>query len=1231
MSPSAPTPTTVLEAFDALAGPGTPLTTTEVAGEFDCTNRTIYNKLDALAEDGPLETKKVGSRGRVWWRPSSDPYRADGRAKPEPAEASGRRLFENTDDSPPETPEPDGFDLAADATVRSDGRQRAEKQVAELSRESPEQYRALFESIDEGFCVVETAGDRAEPAEYRIAEANSAFEELSGLEDPVGKTIGEMDVAVDRFWDERYDRVARTGETVRFQRRIEDVGGWFEVCVAPFGDRQKRRVAILFDDSTERKRRAQLLAEQRELLERIAAGAPLEACLSELCTAVSRLGSGVRASILLADDDREAFQCPIAPDLESSWDEGLAGAPIDDLMLGTCGEAVFQGVSVTCENVADDDRWSEEWRELCLENGVRAGRSEPLRGPDGTPVGSFMLCFDEPRTPTEWEQRLVEFGTHVVEIALERERSRCALRESERRLDAFVTTTTDITYRMSPDWTELYELDGQGFIADTDDPFDSWLGEYIPEDEQERVGDAIDEAVETGSSFELEHEVLRVDGTRGWVHSRAVPVRDEDGEITEWFGTGTDVTERKRIEHELRESEERFRAIANLVPDLMWSNDPTGSVTWYNQRWFEYTGKSPEEATGDGWLDPVHPADRERSLETFRNAVEAGEPFQREHRIRRHDGEYRWFLVRARPVEDDDGTITHWFGTATDIHDEHETQASLERLSAASQELIDADSGEIADHVAALACEIFGAEHAALWRYDETTGDLERYDDRIEAGPDVDAVAYPDDLFEMAWDVFVGDEVVVARDPSVSEPAPDVLPLRSKVLIPLGRHGVLCAGSPHPDGIDERTIDLAETVGATVESAWDRAEGERQLANRNEELERLDSLNALIRGIDRALVDADSREAIDGAVCERLAESERYEFAWIGDRDPRTGAITPREFDGVDRGYLETLPFGADETPPDEDPIAEAARTGELRIVSDVAIDPRAASWRETTLDRGGRSCIAIPLVYNGSQYGVLAVYADRPQPDTHDHAVFEELGRTIAHALNAVETKRTLLTDSVIELTIDVRDADSVLSRFAREAECEIEFEGLVPQQAETDRLFFRAATADPEPIRSAASRIPAVAEIDPLRSEDGSFEFEAAITGRTLASNVVENGGIVRSLTVTDETTLLVVDLPAAASARTFVETLREKYSRTDLVSRRTRDRPITTRQDLRNALEERVTDRQREVLETAYRSGFFESPRVRTGRELSETLDITQPTFSHHLREAQRRLCEVAFENA
>jgi PAS domain S-box-containing protein len=118
----------------------------------------------------------------------------------------------------------------------------------------------------------------------------------------------------------------------------------------------------------------------------------------------------------------------------------------------------------------------------------------------------------------------------------------------------------------------------------------------------------------------------------------------------------------------LRESEAKFRAIANLVPDLLWRNDAQGHTTWHNQRWFDYTGQTPAEAAGNGWLQAVHPDDQAQSLRNFQAAVAQGHSLRQEHRLRSASGEYCWFQVRAEPVRDEQGRISEWFGAATDIH-----------------------------------------------------------------------------------------------------------------------------------------------------------------------------------------------------------------------------------------------------------------------------------------------------------------------------------------------------------------------------------------------------------------------------------------------------------------------------------------------------------------------------------------------------------------------------------
>jgi PAS domain S-box-containing protein len=138
--------------------------------------------------------------------------------------------------------------------------------------------------------------------------------------------------------------------------------------------------------------------------------------------------------------------------------------------------------------------------------------------------------------------------------------------------------------------------------------------------------------------------------------------------------------EQARAEAALRHSDARFRAVANLVPDLLWESRPDGFTHWYNQRWLEYTGQTVEQATGWGWTEAIHEVDRERSARAYQASVESGRPLRQEHRIRRHDGEYRWFVVHTVPVRGEGGEVVRVYGAATDIHALRMRSAVLETL-----------------------------------------------------------------------------------------------------------------------------------------------------------------------------------------------------------------------------------------------------------------------------------------------------------------------------------------------------------------------------------------------------------------------------------------------------------------------------------------------------------------------------------------------------------------------
>jgi len=141
-----------------------------------------------------------------------------------------------------------------------------------------------------------------------------------------------------------------------------------------------------------------------------------------------------------------------------------------------------------------------------------------------------------------------------------------------------------------------------------------------------------------------------------------------------------EIVARKRAEETLRESERRFRFLADAVPQQIWVTRPDGYHEYYNRRWYDYTGLTHDETKGDGWNAVLHPDDRERAWARWRHSLATGEPYEIDYRFRRHDGQHRWFLGQALPERNDAGEIVRWVGTLTDVHERHEAAAERECL-----------------------------------------------------------------------------------------------------------------------------------------------------------------------------------------------------------------------------------------------------------------------------------------------------------------------------------------------------------------------------------------------------------------------------------------------------------------------------------------------------------------------------------------------------------------------
>lgn len=158
-----------------------------------------------------------------------------------------------------------------------------------------------------------------------------------------------------------------------------------------------------------------------------------------------------------------------------------------------------------------------------------------------------------------------------------------------------------------------------------------------------------------------------------------MPLRRPDGSIQGLLGISTDISERKEVENALRESEARFRAMANAAPALIWVSDTDKRCIWFNQVWLDFTGRTLDQEFGDGWIEGVHPDDLKRCLDIYNHNFQDRQPFRMEYRLRRHDGAYRWILDSGRPRFQANGTFYGYIGSCIDISDHKEAEASLAR------------------------------------------------------------------------------------------------------------------------------------------------------------------------------------------------------------------------------------------------------------------------------------------------------------------------------------------------------------------------------------------------------------------------------------------------------------------------------------------------------------------------------------------------------------------------
>ena len=573
-------------------------------------------------------------------------------------------------------------------------------------------------------------------------------------------------------------------------------------------------------------------------------------------------------------------------------------------MLRGCAEAFVRHLDAAFARI-----WTLNEVDKVLELQASAGQYTHLNGPHGrVPVGMFKIgliaqerkphltntVVGDPRVgDQEWakregmvafagyplivDERLVGvvamFARHPlsdvtiqtigsvadeIAVGIERKRAEEALRASEERYRAaFAHAAVGATLA---DLEGCYLTVNPAFCAITGYSEEELLSKSFasithPEDlAADRAQMARLQAGEL-PNFVIEKRYLRKDGVPVWVQNSVALVRGADGRPLHTVALTQDVSERKAAEKALRESEARFRQMADAIPHIAWTTAPDGSVDYYNQRWYDYSGLTFEQTRDWGWEPVIHPEDIARAGGIWRAAIEAGMVSEVEYRLRKKDGEYRWHLGRSEPVRDDAGAIVKWVGTATDIEARKQAEAEREWLLAQAEARAEREAllnriGEAIrgtpdpDLIQTVAVRVLGEALGADRAY-FTVYDLER--DRARVGEDyrradlaslageqrisdyqIDPVSYyPDGAALIMTDVLSREW----PDPVLA--ALTALRVRSVISVPLFDNGALVgtlavAMADEPRVWTDDEISLVDAVAVRARAALESARAQQR-------------------------------------------------------------------------------------------------------------------------------------------------------------------------------------------------------------------------------------------------------------------------------------------------------------------------------------------------------------------------------------------------------------------
>ncbi len=427
-------------------------------------------------------------------------------------------------------------------------------------------------------------------------------------------------------------------------------------------------------------RRQQVLADFGDLALR---SADLDHILAEACRHVSEALGTKRAKVLELQHGEECLLMRAG----IGWDPGIVGylrLSMDERSSETF--SIKAGVPVITVDISQEDRF--ELPAFLKEAGVVALVNVPIFLPGGRAFGLLQADSQEPRDFGPEDTQFLRTYAAILGPVIDRLLQISDLRETKERFRLTVEAAHDYALIITDTQNRIVDwLPGAQAVF-------GWSAEeaigqsgallFTPED---REAGEPEKEIETARTRGVAPDVrwhLRKDNLQVFIEGSVRALRDADGAVNGFLKIGQNITERRRAEAQLQESEARQRALIEGMPQLVWRSSGEGNWSWSSPQWATYTGQSIEASRGRGWLDAVHPADRDTAIQAWVQAEVNGR-FEVDYRILHADtGRYEWYQSRSTPVCGEDGRIIEWVGTSTDIGDQMEARAVLAR---AGQEL----------------------------------------------------------------------------------------------------------------------------------------------------------------------------------------------------------------------------------------------------------------------------------------------------------------------------------------------------------------------------------------------------------------------------------------------------------------------------------------------------------------------------------------------------------------